>query len=133
MNQIVSKEKGKLSERVELFYTLSIEVKSKRSVLDGLAQFVEGEVHTPPNPALATPSTPDQPPRAAPSAATSPISCAPLPAFQISWGSCGLTYWGGVGGQGGSTGEREVRKERGGQVEWVGRLHVAYETSLYSR
>ena len=44
MNQIVSKEKGKLSERVELFYTLSIEVKSKRSVLDGLAQFVEGEV-----------------------------------------------------------------------------------------
>ena len=44
VNQIVSKEKGKLSEREEPFYTLSIEVKSKRSVLDGLAQYVEGEV-----------------------------------------------------------------------------------------
>ena len=47
VSQIVSKDPAKpglLSERHELFYTISIEVKCKKSILDGLAAYVEGEV-----------------------------------------------------------------------------------------
>ena len=47
VSQIVSKDPSKpglLSERQELFYTISIEVKCKKSILDGLAAYVEGEV-----------------------------------------------------------------------------------------
>jgi ubiquitin C-terminal hydrolase len=43
VNQIIDKAGVRLSERMEPFYVLSIEVKGKASVLDGLAQFVEGE------------------------------------------------------------------------------------------
>jgi len=43
VNQIIGKDGSRLSERVEPFYVLSIEVKGKASVLEGLAQFVEGE------------------------------------------------------------------------------------------
>ena len=44
VNQIVSKDGRMLSDRNEIFYTLSIDVKCKKSVLDGLASYVEGEV-----------------------------------------------------------------------------------------
>ena len=43
-NQITSNTRGKLAERLETFYTVSVDVKGKRSVLDGLAQACEGEV-----------------------------------------------------------------------------------------
>lgn len=43
VNQIIDKTGQRLSERMEPFYVLSIEVKGKASVLDGLSQFVEGE------------------------------------------------------------------------------------------
>ena len=44
VNQIISKEGQMISERQEMFYTISIEVKCKKSILDGLASYVEGEV-----------------------------------------------------------------------------------------
>ena len=44
VNRIVSKDGRTLSERQDIFYTISIEVKSKKSVLEGLAAYVEGEV-----------------------------------------------------------------------------------------
>jgi len=43
VNQIIDKAGRRLSERVEPFFVISIEVKNKASVMDGLAQFVEGE------------------------------------------------------------------------------------------
>jgi ubiquitin carboxyl-terminal hydrolase 34 len=43
-NQIISKECGHVSERQESFFTLSLEIKNKRSILESLDLYIEGDV-----------------------------------------------------------------------------------------